>query len=133
MPPSCSSRTRTSAWRRLRPEQTGRIIVDACKEVGRPIFFSLLLITVSFLPIFTLAGQAGRLFMPLAYTKTFAMFAAAMLSITLAPPLMVLLLKGRFRTEATNPVSRLLTAVYRPIAVLVVRFRIVVSPPRSSS
>jgi Cu(I)/Ag(I) efflux system membrane protein CusA/SilA len=103
-----------------------RIIVDACKEVGRPIFFSLLLITVSFLPIFTLAGQAGRLFMPLAYTKTFAMFAAAMLSITLAPPLMVLLLKGRFRTEATNPVARLLTALYRPIAVLVVRFRIVV-------
>ena len=103
-----------------------RIIVDACKEVGRPIFFSLLLITVSFLPIFTLAGQAGRLFMPLAYTKTFAMFAAAMLSITLAPPLMVLLLQGRFRTEATNPVSRLLSAVYRPIAVLVVRFRIVV-------
>ena len=54
-----------------------RVIVDACKEVGRPIFFSLLLITISFLPIFTLAGQAGRLFMPLAYTKTFAMFAAA--------------------------------------------------------
>jgi copper/silver efflux system protein len=103
-----------------------RIIVDACKEVGRPIFFSLLLITISFLPIFTLAGQAGRLFMPLAYTKTFAMFAAAMLSITLAPPLMVLLLKGRFRTEATNPVSRTLSAVYRPIAVLVVRFRILV-------
>jgi copper/silver efflux system protein len=103
-----------------------RIIVDACKEVGRPIFFSLLLITISFLPIFTLAGQAGRLFMPLAYTKTFAMFAAAMLSITLTPPLMVLLLKGRFRTEATNPVSRLLSAVYRPIAVLVVRFRILV-------
>jgi copper/silver efflux system protein len=103
-----------------------RIIVGACKEVGRPIFFSLLLITVSFLPIFTLAGQAGRLFMPLAYTKTFAMLAAAMLSITLAPPLMVLLLKGRFRTEATNPVSRLLTALYRPVAVLVVRFRSVV-------
>lgn len=103
-----------------------RIIVDACKEVGRPIFFSLMLITISFLPIFTLAGQAGRLFMPLAYTKTFAMFAAAMLSITLAPPLMVLLLRGRFRTEATNPVSRLLIAVYRPIAVMVVRFRFVV-------
>ncbi len=103
-----------------------RIIVDACKEVGRPIFFSLLLITVSFLPIFTLAGQAGRLFTPLAYTKTFAMFAAAILSITLAPALMVLLLKGRFRTEATNPVSRILRAAYRPIAVLVVRFRIVV-------
>ena len=103
-----------------------RVIVDACKEVGRPIFFSLLLITVSFLPIFTLAGQAGRLFDPLAYTKTFAMFAAAILSITLAPPLMVLLLKGRFRTEATNPVSRVLSTLYRPIAVLVVRFRVLV-------
>jgi Cu(I)/Ag(I) efflux system membrane protein CusA/SilA len=103
-----------------------RIIVDACKEVGRPIFFSLLLITVSFLPIFTLSGQAGRLFMPLAYTKTFAMFAAAVLSITLAPVLMEILLKGRFRTEATNPVSRVLTAVYRPIAVLAVRGRVVV-------
>jgi copper/silver efflux system protein len=103
-----------------------RIIVDACKEVGRPIFFSLLLITVAFLPIFTLTGQAGRLFMPLAYTKTFAMFAAAMLSITLAPVLMVLLLRGRFRTEATNPVSRLLRAAYRPIAILAVRGRVVV-------
>jgi Cu(I)/Ag(I) efflux system membrane protein CusA/SilA len=103
-----------------------RVIVDACKEVGRPIFFSLLLITISFLPIFTLAGQAGRLFMPLAYTKTFAMFAAAILSITLAPPLMVLLLRGRFRTEATNPVSRLLSAVYRPVATLVVRARVLV-------
>jgi copper/silver efflux system protein len=103
-----------------------RIIVEACKEVGRPIFFSLLLITVSFLPIFTLTGQAGRLFMPLAYTKTFAMFAAAILSITLAPPLMVLLLKGRFRTEETNPVSRLLSAIYRPIVVLIVRYRVLV-------
>jgi Cu(I)/Ag(I) efflux system membrane protein CusA/SilA len=103
-----------------------QVIIDACKEVGRPIFFSLLLITVSFLPIFTLAGQAGRLFMPLAYTKTFAMFAAAILSITLAPPLMVLLLRGRFRTEAANPVSRLLRAVYRPIAVGVVRLRFLV-------
>jgi Cu(I)/Ag(I) efflux system membrane protein CusA/SilA len=103
-----------------------RIIVDACKEVGRPIFFSLLLITISFLPIFTLAGQAGRLFTPLAYTKTFAMLAAAILSITLAPPLMVLLLKGRFRTEAANPVSRVLTALYRPVARRIVRYRVVV-------
>ena len=103
-----------------------RVIVEACKEVGRPIFFSLLLITVSFLPIFTLSGQAGRLFMPLAYTKTLAMFAAALLSITLAPPLMVLLLRGRFRTEATNPVSRVLHAAYRPVAVLVVRLRVFV-------
>ena len=103
-----------------------RIIVDACKEVGRPIFFSLLLITISFLPIFTLAGQAGRLFTPLAYTKTFAMLAAAMLSITLAPPLMVLLLRGRFRTEATNPVSRVLRTLYEPLARAVVRFRVLV-------
>jgi Cu(I)/Ag(I) efflux system membrane protein CusA/SilA len=103
-----------------------RIIVDACKEVGRPIFFSLLLITVSFLPIFTLAGQAGRLFTPLAYTKTFAMFSAAILSITLAPPLMVLLLQGRFRPEATNPVSCVLSAIYRPIAARIVRYRVAV-------
>lgn len=103
-----------------------RIIVDACKEVGRPIFFSLLLITVSFLPIFTLAGQAGRLFSPLAYTKTFAMFAAAILSITLAPPLMVLLLRGRFRTEDENPTSRVLRWIYRPAVRFVVRFRVIV-------
>jgi len=103
-----------------------RVIIDACKEVGRPIFFSLLLITVSFLPIFTLTGQAGRLFTPLAYTKTVAMFAAAILSITLAPPLMVLLLKGRFRSDGDNPVSRLLTRAYTPIARLVVRFRVAV-------
>lgn len=103
-----------------------RVIIDACREVGRPIFFSLLLITVSFLPIFTLTGQAGRLFMPLAYTKTVAMFAAAILSITLAPPLMVLLLKGRFRSEGENPVSRVLTSAYTPVARLVVRFRVAV-------
>lgn len=104
-----------------------QIIVDACKEVGRPIFFSLILITISFLPIFTLAGQAGRLFQPLAYTKTFAMFAAAILSITLAPPLMVLLLRGRFRTEEENPVSRVLSRLYHPVVTLMVRRRYLVS------
>ncbi len=103
-----------------------RIIVDACKEVGRPIFFSLLLVTVSFLPIFTLAGQAGDLFAPLAYTKTFAMFAAAILSITLAPALMVLLLRGRFRGQAKNPVGRALTRVYLPIVRFAVRHRLAV-------
>ena len=100
-----------------------RVIVDACKEVGRPIFFSLLLITVSFLPIFTLTGQAGRLYDPLAYTKTAAMFTAAILSVTLAPPLMVLLLRGRFRTEAENPVNRILSRVYMPIARRAIRWR----------
>jgi copper/silver efflux system protein len=106
-----------------------QIIIDACKGVGRPIFFSLLLITVSFLPVFTLAGQAGRLFRPLAYTKTFAMFAASILSITLAPPLMLLLLRGRFRTEAENPVNRFLGRVYRPVVRFVVgwRFPVVVA------
>ncbi len=103
-----------------------RIIVDACQEVGRPIFFSLILITVSFLPIFTLAGQAGRLFQPLAYTKTFAMFAAAILSITLAPALMTLLLRGRFRKESEHPVNRLLGRLYHPIAGLVVKGRALV-------
>jgi Cu(I)/Ag(I) efflux system membrane protein CusA/SilA len=100
-----------------------RVIIDACKEVGRPIFFSLLLITVSFLPIFTLAGQAGRLFEPLAYTKTLAMFAAALLSITLAPPLMVWLLRGRIRTQNENPVNRFLARVYQPMALQIVRHR----------
>lgn len=103
-----------------------QIIIDACKAVGSPIFFSLLLITVSFLPVFTLAGQAGRLFSPLAYTKTFAMFAASILSITLAPPLMVLLLRGRFRTEEENPVNKLLGRIYRPVVGFVVRQRVVV-------
>jgi copper/silver efflux system protein len=103
-----------------------RIIVEAAKEVGRPIFFSLLLITVSFLPIFTLAGQAGRLFRPLAFTKTFAMLSASILSITLAPPLMVLLLRGRFRREEENPVNRLLGRVYQPLVRFMVRSRLLV-------
>ena len=100
-----------------------RIIVDACKEVGSPIFYSLILITISFVPIFTLAGQAGRLFQPLAFTKTFAMFAASILSITLAPPLMVLLLRGRIRKEGENPVNRFLSRIYTPAAKFVVRNR----------
>jgi len=101
-----------------------RVIIDAAKEVGPPIFFSLLIITVSFLPIFTLAGQAGRLFRPLAFTKTFAMLAASILSITLAPPLMVLLIRGRIRKEEENPVSRVLRRVYEPIARWAVRRRV---------
>jgi copper/silver efflux system protein len=120
-----------SAHKRLadnpRPEDRVRVIIDSCKEVGRPIFYSLLLITVSFLPIFTLTGQAGKLFAPLAYTKTLAMFAAAVLSITLAPPLMIWLLHGRIRTEAENPINRVLGAFYRPIANFIVRRRVIVA------
>ncbi|WP_051520151.1 efflux RND transporter permease subunit [Sphingobium sp. Ant17] len=107
-----------------RPEDRVRVIVDSAKEVGKPIFYSLLLITVSFLPIFTLSGQAGKLFMPLAYTKTLAMFFAAILSITLAPPLMIWLLRGRFRTEAENPLNRVLANVYQPIARFIIRWRL---------
>ncbi len=102
-------------------EDRGEVIVRACKEVGRPIFFSAMLLTVSFLPVFTLGGQAGRLFDPLAYTKTFAMLASAALTITLAPVLMVLLLRGRIRGEHQNPVARALRAGYRPIAARVVK------------
>ena len=108
------------------PEDRIRIIIDSCKEVGRPIFFSLLLITVAFLPILTVTGQAGKLFAPLAYTKTLAMFMAAVLSITLAPPLLVWFLRGRFRTEAENPLNRVLGRWYRPISAFVVRHRHVV-------
>lgn len=119
-----------SAHKRLadnpRREDRVRIIIESCKEVGRPIFYSLLLITVSFLPILTLAGQSGKLFAPLAYTKTLAMFAAAILSITLAPPLMIWLLRGRFRSEAQNPLNRVLGRLYRPIAGFIVRQRLTV-------
>lgn len=107
-----------------KPEERIRVIVDSAKEVGKPIFYSLLLITVSFLPIFTLTGQAGKLFMPLAYTKTLAMFFAAILSITLAPALMIWLLRGRFRTETENPLNRALARFYRPIARFIIRWRV---------
>ena len=90
------------------------LIIEACKEIGRPLFFALMVITVSFLPVFTLEAQEGRLFKPLAYTKTFSMFAAALLSITLAPALMVLLAPRHIVPENRHPVSRRLQRVYYP-------------------
>ncbi len=93
-----------------------RILIEAAKEVGPPIFFSLLIITVAFLPIFALNGQAGRLFKPLAYTKTFSMAFAALVSITLAPALMSLFIRGKIKHEKDHPVSRAMIAVYRPFA-----------------
>jgi Cu(I)/Ag(I) efflux system membrane protein CusA/SilA len=93
-----------------------RIVIKAAKEVGPAIFFSLLIITVAFLPIFALNGQAGRLFKPLAFTKTFAMAFAALLSVTLAPALMTLFVRGRIRPEHEHPVSRFLISIYRPFA-----------------
>ena len=100
-----------------------RVIVEAAKEVGKPLFFSLLIITVSFLPIFTLEAQEGRLFKPLAFTKTFVMFFAAFLSITLGPVLMVLLVRGKMRPERRNPISRALIFLYQPLVKLVLKFR----------
>ncbi len=98
-------------------------IIAAAKEVGRPLFFSLLVIAVSFLPIFALEAQEGRLFTPLAYTKTFSMLFATALSVTLAPVLMVLLIRGRIRAEGKNPLNWLLVALYRPIISGALRVR----------
>jgi len=98
-------------------------LVQACKEVGPALFFSLLIITVSFLPVFTLESQEGRLFSPLAYTKTFAMAGAALLSVTLVPVLMVFFIRGRILPEARNPVNRFLIWFYRPQIAWVMRWR----------
>jgi Cu(I)/Ag(I) efflux system membrane protein CusA/SilA len=98
-----------------------RIIVDASSEVGPPLFCSLLIITLSFLPVFTLEAQEGRLFAPLAFTKTYAMAAAAGLSVTLVPVLMGYFIRGRVVPERRNPVVRALTAAYRPLIHAVIR------------
>lgn len=100
-----------------------QIIVDAAKEVGPPLFFSLLIITVSFMPVFTLEAQEGRLFKPLAYTKTFAMAASALLSITLVPVLMGLFIRGHIIQEHKNPITRFLIWVYRPVIDWVLKFK----------
>ena len=96
-------------------------ILAACKEVGPTLFFSLLIITVSFLPVFTLEAQEGRLFAPLAFTKTFAMAGAALLSITLVPVLMMLFIRGKVMPEAHNPLNRFLMWGYRPVIAAVLR------------
>lgn len=98
-------------------------MIAACKEVGPALFFSLLIITVSFLPVFTLESQEGRLFSPLAYTKTFAMAGAALLSVTLVPVLMMLFIRGKIMPESRNPVNRFLIWAYRPIIATVMRWK----------
>src|ERR1700733_5330460 len=92
-----------------------QVLIAAASEVGPALFFSLLIITVSFLPIFSLEAQEGRLFKPLAYTKTFSMAAAALLSVTLVPALMVIFVRGRIILEQKNPLNRFLIRLYRPI------------------
>jgi len=101
-----------------------QIVLTASKEVGPPLFFSLLIITVSFMPVFTLEAQEGRLFKPLAYTKTFSMAAAAFLSVTLVPVLMGFFIRGRIIPERKNPISRFLIWIYRPCINLVLKTKI---------
>ena len=98
------------------------LILDAAKEVGPSLFFALLVITVSFLPIFALEGESGRLFKPLAFTKTFAMGGASILAITLIPILMVYFIRGKIRPESANPLSRMTMAVYQPVLRGILRF-----------
>src|SRR5438445_6596939 len=100
------------------------ILIAAASEVGPALFFSLLIITVSFMPIFTLESQEGRLFSPLAFTKTFSMAAAALLSVTLVPALMVVCVRGRIVPEHKNPINRFLIWVYRPVITAVMRAKV---------
>jgi len=107
---------------RLQPnEPRGPALIAAAKEVGPSLFFSLLVIVVAFLPVFALEDQEGRLFKPLAYTKTFAMAGGALLSVTLVPVLMLLFVRGRIMPEARNPINRALIWLYRPVIRLVLR------------
>ena len=103
-------------------EERWHLIAEAACEVGPALFFSLLIITLSFVPVFALQAQEGRLFSPLAYTKTYAMAAAAALSVTLVPVLMGYLIRGRIPAESSNPINRLLMAGYRPLLAGVLRF-----------
>src|SRR5437773_4101030 len=100
-----------------------QVIIAGAKGVGRALFFALLVITVSFVPVFTLTAQEGRLFRPLAFTKTFAMFFASFLGVTLVPVLMTLLIRGKISPEIKNPVNRFLIRTYQPVADFVLRYR----------
>ena len=100
-----------------------RVVVESAQEVGPALFFSLLIITVAFLPVFALEGQEGRLFKPLAFTKTFAMAAASLLSVTLVPVAMGLFIRGKLYRERANPINRAMIAVYRPAITFVLRHR----------
>jgi Cu(I)/Ag(I) efflux system membrane protein CusA/SilA len=105
-----------------RPGNRNDIILTAAKEVGKPLFFSLLIIAVSFIPVFSLQAQEGRLFKPLAYTKTFSMLFASILSVTLVPVLMVLFIRGKIAPEHKNPINRFLIWAYKPFVHLALKF-----------
>ncbi len=117
-PPSRSFDTRA-----LSPRERWQVVIESAKEVGPALFFSLLIITVSFLPVFTLEGQEGRMFTPLAFTKTFAMAAASMLSVTLVPVAMGFFVRGKLYRERANPVNRALIRLYDPVIAIVLRHR----------
>ncbi len=106
----------------LGPQERWTVVTEAAVEVGPALFFSLLIITLSFVPVFTLEAQEGRLFAPLAFTKTYAMAASAALAVTLVPVLMGYLIRGRIPHEQSNPVNRMLIALYRPVLAWVLRF-----------
>lgn len=106
-----------------RSQPRSDVILHAMQEVGPSVFFSLLVVTISFLPIFMLEGQSGRLFKPLAFTKTWAMAAAALLSITLTPAIAALLIRGRIRREDENPINRWLLRAYAPVVRFALRWR----------
>ena len=107
----------------LTPREYSRVVLASAQEVGPALFLSLLIITVSFLPVFALAGQEGRLFHPLAYTKGFAMAAASLLAVTLVPVAMGWLIRGRLLREGANPINRWLIMAYRPVIHFVLRHR----------
>ncbi|MEH2472899.1 Cu(I)/Ag(I) efflux system membrane protein CusA/SilA [Nitrobacteraceae bacterium AZCC 2161] len=119
-----------NAHKHLERAEPGRsrvdVLIEAAKEVGPALFFSLLIITVSFMPIFTLESQEGRLFSPLAFTKTFSMAAAALLSVTLVPALMIVCVRGRIVPEHKNPINRFLIWIYRPVIKAVMRAKVLV-------
>jgi len=104
------------------PKGHNEIMIEAAREVGPALFFSLLIITLSFLPVFTLQAQEGRLFRPLAYTKTFAMAAASVLAITIIPVLMTFFVRGKIPSEHKNPLNRFFIRAYRPLIEFVLRF-----------
>ncbi len=119
--------TRLAEWETSdKHEPRTDVIVRAMQEVGPSIFFALLVITISFLPVFTLEGTEGRLFKPLAFTKTYSIGFASILAVTLTPALAVLFIRGKIHDDSRNPLNRLLTALYAPVVRFVVRQRVLV-------
>ena len=117
------SGSRSFSTSMLSAAERWRVVIESSREVGPALFFSLLIITVSFVPVFALGGQEGRLFEPLAFTKTFSMAAASLLSVTLVPVTMGLFIRGKLYRERANPLNRALVRVYRPMIAFVLRHR----------